>query len=203
MNYTDPTLVATSLKRDLTENEQATLATLLPAIDKWIDKKIGTTFIAATGYTDRYYDGDDITLDIEPCTDIQEIASVNSYDGTDLYLYNQSGIFEVLAEPRNETIKNELRHRGGQFPCGENNIRVNAKFSSYVDGTPEDIQIAATLIAIDCLRLKQMGTDNLKRESLEGHEVMYHDPNITVQSIGMNNPVVCQILEPYIERVLG
>lgn len=201
-SYTDTSLIAATLKRELTDNEALSLSVIIPAIQKFIDSKVGTTFLEATTATSRYYDGGTHVIDLEPCSAIEEIASVDPYTSADYYLFNQNNVTEVLAEPRNETIKNELRYRNGHFPMGEDNIRVKAKFSSYDGGIPEDIITIATMIAIEILRLGALGLNNLKRESLEGHEVMYHDPLMLMQSLYESNPYISTILAQYNEYML-
>lgn len=201
MTYTDQALVAAALKRDLTDREQLSLSVIIPGIQKWLDNKLGTTFLPADP-TNHYYDGGDHCIDIESCTDILEIASIDPYTSADYYLYNQNSTTEVLSEPVNGSVKNELRYRNGCFPEGEDNIRVKASFSGYDDGIPEDITNVSTLIAIDMLKLGQIGTDNLKRESLEGHEVMYQDANMMIQSIYTNNPIVASILQLRNEMII-
>lgn len=194
MTYTDPALISAFIKRNLTDNEQLTLSVMIPAIQVWLDKKLGTTFLPASAATNRYYDGGESSIDTEPFTALVEIASYDSYNNADLYLYNQT-ITEVLTEPRNETVKNEIRLRSSCFPEGEDNIRVKAYFSSYDSGIPEDITSAATMIATDMLRVGQVGTDNVKRENLEGHLVEYNDPNLMIQNLVAANPMVQSILE--------
>lgn len=201
MHYTDIPMIETHLKRSLTTNEQAVLATFIPGIEEWIDRKCNTTFKPVSP-TSRYYEGGESAIDVDPCTEITKVNAVQD-DGTDSYEYTPSMMY--LAYPVNENVKTEVRLRAiqGVFPFGDARVKVTAKFSSYDGNMPRDIQTIATLIATDILRVGAMGTGNLKRESLEGHDLMTHDPTMVIQSIVDANPLVRQILEQRREIYLG
>lgn len=203
MRYTDPALISAHVKRALTDNEMLTLSVFIPAIQRWIDNYIGTTFLPATEATSRYFDGDGTeSLDIDPFTELEEIASIDGYTGSDNYLYNQNDSREIASEPANSSVQNELRYRNGGWPRGVGNIRVKAKFSSYVDGIPEDITMAATLFAAQVLTMGSSGTDNVKSESLEGHSVTYNDPATMLETIASKHPIIAGSLAHYKELMI-
>lgn len=202
MNYTDSSLIAAAIKRELTSNEQLTLSVLLPAIDTYINNRCDTTFLEATSATQRFYDGGEATIDIEPCTSITEIAEIDNY-GVTTYIYNQNNYNEVIKEPQNETVKTELRKRYGCFPHGTGRIAVTANFSSYNAGVPEDITQVATMLAVEALRIGQVGTDNVARENLEGHDVIYNTPDVTVANLGDANPFIKSVFEQHRDLQIG
>lgn len=195
MAYTTSTLIGNYLQRSLTANETAYLAILIPAIQKWLDRVLNSTFDTA-GSTTKYYDGGTRTLDIEPCQSITAVASLNE-DGTTGYNYDLTVTPEVVFEPRNETIKRELRKRHGCFPDGIENIAVTATFTEYDGGVPEDIQIAATSLAAGVLNVGKNASlgGNVASEQLEGHSVTYDTTDTSFEGIVLTNPTIQGILD--------
>jgi hypothetical protein len=194
MSYTNSTLITNFLQRSLNANETAYLATLLPAIDKWIDRVLNSTF-ASVNATTRYYDGGVRNLDIDPCTVISAVKSLNS-DGTTSYDYDLITTPDVVYEPVNETVKREIRKRNGCFPRGVQNIAVTAKFSEYDGAVPEDIQIIATQLAAGVLNQGRNASSggNVQSESLEGHSITYSTSDDMLEGIGMANPTIAGLL---------
>lgn len=190
MNYTDLPLISTYLKRTLTSQEVATLSVIVPGIEKWIDKKLGTTFVKVDPTT-RIYDGGGSSLDIDPCTEVTAVTSLN-VDGTVAYPYNA---IEYVLEPLNETVKTEVRLRYRNYKFGYAQVQVTAKFSEWNGGVPQDIQTATTKIAADILNLGLQNAGLVEEEMLEGHKVKYRSPNETIDSVAFNDPVVQTILD--------
>lgn len=201
MSYTDVDLIAASIKRELTSNERLTLSVLIPAIQKYVDKRCDTTFLEVIAST-RVYDGGEETIDIDPCTFITAISLLDNY-GVVNYVYNQNNLQEVIAQPVNSSVKNELVRRYGCFPHGDSRISVTAEFSSWDNGVPEDIIAVSTMLAVEGLRSTQVGTDNVKSESLEGHSVTYNDPSAMIATFGDSNPFVRGVFEYYRQPQVG
>lgn len=194
-NYTDSSLISNYLGRDLISNEKATLSVLLPAIKKWIDLNLGSTFDSVAAST-RKFDGGSCSIDIDPCTAITAIDLVDN-DGN---VESSYATGDYVAEPVNETVKRELRVRYGKFPKGYSNVRVSAKFSEYNDGIPEDIQIAATRIAAAFLN-SAMNVGSVQSETIEGHSITYS--NESFDKTAMEDPIVQSILAMRRELVIG
>jgi hypothetical protein len=196
MAYTTASLVENFLQRSLTQNEKASLAVIIPAIKIWLDKRLNSTFDLATSST-RYYDGGVMNLDIDPCTAISAVESIND-DGADSYSYTTGT--EYIAEPQNETVKRELRKRLSPFPRGVQRVAVTALFSEYDDGVPADIQIAATRLAAGIINSgKRENTGNVASESLEGHSITYVHPSglssgQSLDGLAESDPTVAAIL---------
>lgn len=167
MAYTTETLVKNSLGRDLTSDEQALLALIIPAIKAWIDAKLESTFDEAEETT-RKYDGNTQFLDIDPCTAITAVKHVDR-DGNTNYNYVAA---DYVAEPVNETVKRSITLRDSKFAKGIANIHVTAKFSEYTDAVPSDIQALATRIATLYLASSGEGA-GIQSESIEGHSISY------------------------------
>ncbi len=198
--YTDVSLVAAFLKRELTDNERLTLTILIPAIQKWIDNKLGTTFLQATTATTRTFDGGDGSVDIDPVSDVTAVTEVDDY-GTVNYTYATN---DYIAEPVNQNVKTELVKQYGHWPRGLSRVAVTGKFSSWDSGVPEDIQMVATKIAADTLVFNN-GNSNVSSESLEGHSITYNNNTAqnSVNSIASSDPLIKSILELRTEPMLG
>lgn len=195
MAYTSTTLVGNYLQRTLNANETAYFAILLPAIKKWIDRITNSTFDSASETT-RYFDGGVKNLDIDPCTTITEVKSVND-DTTlsDSYIYVLNS--DYRQEPVNETVKRELRKINGCFPRGIANIAVTALFSEYDGSVPEDIQALATMLAAGVINQGKNASSggNVASESLEGHSITYDTSDNTLEGIARTNPSIQGILD--------
>lgn len=190
-DYTTADQIASYLNKDLTTNEIDALAFIIPAVKKYIDNKLDTNFSSASS-SSRYYDGGCPSLDIDPCTAITAIISVDA-DGNTVTTYESD---DYLIEPVNETVKREVRARFGNWPAGKGNIKVTALFSEYNNGVPDDIQFVATRLASSMLNSAHSAT-GVNQESIEGHSVSYD-----VAQAAANDPVVMDILNQRAQLVL-
>lgn len=201
MAYTSQTLIENYLQRTLTASEVSFLTTLIPAVKLWIDQKLNSTF-DSVGSTSRYYDGGDQHIDIEPCTSVTEVVSVND-DLTDSYIYTEDT--EYILYPLNETVKTEVRGRGFKFPDGDSRIKVTASFSEYDGGVPSDIQLVATRLVAGIINQGKVDSSggNVSSESLEGHSISYDTSISAVENIADNDPVVRATLDARKSILLG
>lgn len=190
--YSSQTLIEKYLQRSLSADEITFLTTLLPAIRLWLDRILSSTFYEVDAST-RYFDGGGETVDIDPCTAITAVKSVdNEHDTSSDY----TNLTDYVAEPQNQTVKNELVHRAGRFPRGSGRIAVTAKFSEYDGAIPQDIQLAATRIAADVLQAgKTSAVGNVQSESLEGHSVTYRNPNEIIDKVATEDPFIANLIE--------
>lgn len=191
--YTSQTLIEQYLQRSLTAQEISFLTTLLPAIRLWLDRILSSTFYEVEEST-RYFDGGGETVDIDPCT---AITAVKSVDNEHSVSSDYTNLTDYVAEPQNQTVKNELvRRSGGYFPKGNGRIAVTAKFSEYDGAIPQDIQLAATRIAADVLQAgKTSAVGNVQSESLEGHSVTYRNPNEIIDKVATEDPFISNLIE--------
>ncbi len=194
MAYTTATLIGNNLKRALTSDETALLVMLIPAVQRYIDRVLDSTFDTAVE-TSRLYEieHNDTVVDIDPCQSISAVAEVGS-DGAVTETYEVTG---YVAEPLNETIKRwlHLRHRHHHHVLG--NIKVTAKFTEYDfagSKVPEDIQLVATQIVADLVGLIAGSEANIKSESIEGHTVTYGNAVDNISYAVQNSPLVQGIL---------
>lgn len=201
MAYTDASSIQGYLQRSLTADETSMLTWLIPAISKWVDSYLGTSFDEAQPGT-REYDGTGgRILDIDPCTAITSVVSVNEDFDTD-YTYDAD---DYVAQPQNDNVKDQLVKRHGRWPLGIANIAVTAKFSSYDGSVPEDIKMAVTRIAAGIIQ----GTWNddssagIKRESIEGHTIEYATSSDTIADIALGDPWIKSVLDARRGILLG
>ena len=191
MAYTDEIQVELILQRELTTREKASLSIIVPTIEKWLDKRLNSTFNEAVETT-RYYDGGGSVINIDPCTAISSIASIDD-SGTDSYTYTVGT--EYIAEPQNETVKTEIRRRNGSFPYGIQRIAVTAIFSEYDEGVPADIRMIATKLAASLLMAGKLTSQGgVKSESLEGHSITYETATTSLEGIAETDPTVKSLL---------
>lgn len=183
-DYTTADQIASYLNKTLSTNEIDALAFIIPAVKKYIDNKLDTNFSSASA-TSRYFDGGCSSIDLDPCTSITAIISVDQ-DGNTVTTYTSD---DYLIEPVNETVKREVRARFGRWPNGKGNIKVTALFSEYNNGVPEDIQFIATRLASSMLSSAFSAT-GVKDESIEGHRVSYD-----VSQAAANDPVILDMLK--------
>ena len=190
--YTNTELVGQQLQRDLTQYEEDLLTTLIPAIDIWIDRELGSTFIEKESTETRYFDIEGRDIVIDPCTDIASVKLVN-WDRTVVATY--TSLENYLARPLNETVKRDIQMRWHPI-VADGSLEVVAKFSEYDEGVPEDIQIAATRIASGLIGRSASGaeTSGVVKESIEGYSVDYGSDG-TISDIAMSDPIVKSILE--------
>jgi hypothetical protein len=192
MSYTSTSQVSNFLQRVLNAYEDAELAIIVAAVQVWIDKRLNSTFDQVAEST-RYYDGGGRSLDIDPCTDITEVKTIND-DSSSSYTYTVGT--EYISEPQNETVKRELRKRLTPFPRGIQRVAVTAKFSEYDGGVPADIQILATRLVAGIINSgKSVASGNVSSESLEGHSISFNTDLTKLDGLAENDPTVKSILE--------
>jgi hypothetical protein len=176
--YTTQLLVKSYLKRELTADEVRIFNMIADAASEWIDKETGRRWETVDNET-RYFTGGDEFLFIDPIIDITSVEYLDvdgnvssTYESTDYNRYPLNG---------GATTHLKLKHYRG-FPRGEGQVKITGKWGE-VDGTPSDIQFAATVLVADWLSSE----DKLKSESIEGYSRTFAD----VQD---NNPQVSKIL---------
>lgn len=207
MAYTTTTLVSKYLERSLTADETALFAVILPAVQRWIDKTLHSTFDEAEAST-RTYDAEGAIVDIDPCQAITKIEAID-HEGASSYEYTEGT--EYVLYPQNETVKNELRARAsGGFTRGVKRIKVYAKFTEYdIENSkvPEDIQLLATRLIASQLRglTADAGVDSagVKKESVEGHSVEYLTSESYLQQLASSDPIVSSLLSTRRQLLVG
>lgn len=207
MAYTSTSLVSQYLGRALTADETALFAILLPAVARWIDKTLHSTFDTANA-SQRTYDAEGCVIDIDPCQAITLVEAID-YEQSAAYSYTEGT--EYVLYPQNETVKNELRSRSKYgFTNGIRRIRVSAKFTEYDfanSKVPEDIQILATRLIASQLRGlaadAEVDAAGVKKESVEGHSVEYLTSADYLAQLASSDPITSAILSTRRQLLVG
>ncbi len=207
MAYTSTSLIATYLGRALTADEQALFVVLLPAVTRWIDQTLSSHFDSVSA-TERHYDAEGGTVDIDPAQSITLVEAIDS-DNSTSYAYTEGT--EYVLYPLNETVKNELRARARSgFTQGIKRIKISAKFTEYDfvnSKVPEDIQILATRLV--GLQLRGLSADavvddaSVKKESVEGHTVEYVTGADYLSQLSSTDPIVSALISTRRQLLLG
>jgi hypothetical protein len=153
------------LGRVLTSEEAVNFTLINTAIQSYVEKMIGSS-VEAESLSTRYYDGGMMNLAVDPCTDIDKVEYVDTYENSE-YIFDDN---EITVEPRNSTLKTMLRLRYKKFNNGFNNIAVTAKFSTYADDKITAI-IKNTILDANVELIE--GKEDVSSESIEGYSVTY------------------------------
>lgn len=207
MAYTTQAIVEDYLGRVLTADEVALFAILLPAVKRWIDSTLSSTFDTADAST-RTYDAEGGIVDIDPVQAITKIEAVD-YEGSASYEYTNGT--EYMLYPQNETVKNELRARSKSgFTRGIGRIKVYGKFTEYDftnNKVPEDIQILATRLIASQLRGlsadAEVDSAGVKKESVEGHSVEYLTSESYLEQLSNSDPIVASLISTRRQLLVG
>lgn len=148
------------LKRDLTD-EESSLFDIIEAYAKRVIDQYCDTVFEEVDESSRFFDGGEQDMDIDPCTAISAIASVDTSDVV-ISTYEDN---TFVTEPRNKTVKNSVRSRFGRFPRGMKNIKITAKFSSFDTEVPENVKVASMKICADVFN----NPNGFTKESIEGY----------------------------------
>ena len=207
MAYTTTSLVSSYLDRALTADEQALFLVLLPAVTRWIDQTLSSHFDTVSA-SDRYYDAEGASVDIDPCQSITAVSAVDYESQAD---YNYTEGTEYVLYPLNDTVKNELRARAkGGFTRGVKRLKVTAKFTEYDfanSKVPEDIQLLATRLIASQLRALSadavVDDASVKKESVEGHSIEYVTSADYLTQVSSSDPIVAGLLSTRRQLLVG
>lgn len=168
--YTKQANVENYIGRELTVEEVLLFPIIREAVESYINEVVGGSFFdeTAPNATTRYYDGGSAIIDIDPCTQITKVTSVDSE-------FAELSEFEVnqnyIAHPQNNSIKTWIEIRSGKFPSGYSNIAVTGKFTR--GAVPSDIKYCATYLCGQFINGVING--NVKKESIEGYSVEFKE----------------------------
>jgi hypothetical protein len=169
------------VKRSLTSDEATTFIIAEKAAEKYIDNFCDTNFNQVEASA-RYYDGGCRELTIDPCTNITKVEYVDASLGISSELDED----DYVQEPHHKTVKWSLRNRYGKFQSGMRNVKVTAKFSSYINEIPSEIKLACAILIQGMIN----NPSGYKKESLEGY-------SYELESIEKQDDRVITLLTPY------
>lgn len=210
--YTTVAQVQQYLNRTLESNEQATLGFVIPAVSRWIDRTLKTTFTKLPtnvafdlnnpnnplcGWKQLHFGGGYREMSIRPCQQILSVQAINPYDFSVWYTYTSP--LEYTAEPFDYSVKNSMRMNANEFtgndlkwPGGQNSIMVTALFTEYdydLGCYPNDIVLLANHISAVWMQNSD-NTDPTMREHVEGHEIYKQ-----LDDMLKNDPMVTRVLQ--------
>lgn len=201
-SYTTAAQVQTYLNRTLEANETASLAIVIPAVSRWIDRTLNSCFDKLdvndpNSWKTRYMGGGYQEINIQHCQRITAVQAVNPYDLSVWYTYSTP--LEYMAEPYNLPVKTSLRMKVNEFtgndlkwPGDAEGIAVTALFTEYDyvnDKYPSDIVLLANHVSAVWLQNSD-NTDAIQRESVEGHLVIKQ-----LDDMLDRDPMVTRVLE--------
>lgn len=155
------------LGRSLTADEVTDFSVVNEAIQTLVEKQLGSNVEEVVEST-RYYDGGVQHLKIDPCTELTSVKIVDD----DYSVVETVQTDDYTQEPKNRTLKHQVRFRYGRVYKGFNNIAVAAKFSIY--GDTDALNIVKNAI-LDMLVQDLTQADSVKREAIDGYSVEYRD----------------------------
>jgi hypothetical protein len=175
MLYTSQAQIEAFLGRVLTAAELSILTVVVAAVERQIDKLLGTTFknTAALYGATRYFDGGFARIDIDPVQNITSIQLI-SPDGS---ITDTLDSTNYVLWPKGENVTRMLQIRYGRVPKGLANLKIVGDFTEYAAeeaGVPSDIQLVATRVAGNIIANPDLSL-GLKSESVEGHQVVFGD----------------------------
>jgi len=153
----------------------------ISAVGAYIARYTGRQFVAEASATARVYDGDDTeVLPIDECVAITKVERGNdTYGGTftELTLGGASGYITL---PNNAAARGlpfrQIMYRGGEWPCGEQNNRITARWG-YSITAPADIQFAATIFVSGIINAQQPNAGQVSSEKIGNYSVTYKTPS--------------------------
>lgn len=197
MAYATQASVESALGRSLTTSEAAGLASLLAAVDSFINKTIGTSFSTPTKAI-RYYDAERSRMvDVDPFVVASDKPLRVFYvDADENIVGSDIDASDYEARPRNEAVKTWLHRRSGYWGSGiasnVTNLAVEAFFGR--GDAPSDIQYAAAWLAAQAIG--STTSLSLKSESIEGYSRTFADST-------KSNSMIQSIFDTYNEVLIG
>lgn len=172
--YTDISQIEDYLLIDIENYFEPRVQHWIVAVETMIEQITGRVFKADTSSSVRYFDGGSAgALMIDDAVEITSIKLGRSADsteylpvgnGTDYYLY-----------PANGSMVNRIELARAYYPSGTQNIGIGAKWG-YSVTPPEDIQLAATIIAAGIINFNAPETgERIQSETIGRYSVTYRD----------------------------
>lgn len=165
--YTDKEAIENYLLVEIDASFDDQIDEWIEAIEEYIDHTTGRDFTVAVeedASTDRTFNGDDSrTLDIDPAILVDEVRF--SETGTPI-----SEDQYVLYPVRKDTVT-KIKMKYIDFPCGEQNIYVKAKWG-YAE-MKKDIKFAATVLVAGIVNNAWQSEGEVQSMSIGRYSVTY------------------------------
>jgi hypothetical protein len=156
------------------------------AVEAWIDKYLGRSYVSELATTKYYNSKGTKTLYIDDFSAITSITFLN-YDGSEDITLTEDTDFYTY--PYNETIKNKIILMPGgtraAFPTGVKMIKIVANFGTT--SIPKDIELAATMLTADIYNRSSVKGKLIQSESLGDYSATYGDIQESFNSLQVKN----------------
>ncbi len=165
--YTTEGKIELYLGVDIDNSISSTITDWIEAVENWIDRYCGTTFVSAADET-RYYDGaGGLDLIIDPLTAITTLQVLHT-DGTVDATLTEGQANDFILYPLNATEKTKVSlvpsARIGAWPEGQRAVLITGRFRSAT-AVPKPIELAATKLVSNIVE-KSLKGGKLSGETL-------------------------------------
>jgi len=164
--YTSKEKIENYINADIDQSYGPQITNWVEAVEDYIDRETNRTFGTSNSASERVYDGDDTTTLI--IDDAHEVVSVER-DIDDSPLSTD----DYYTKPANEKPYTAIELDDQVFPEGTQNVTVNAKWG--YGSVPNDIELAATVLAAGILNAGTTTDDEVKKESFGDYSVTYRN----------------------------
>lgn len=150
----------------------------IEAMEAFIDKETGRSFIAETVASIRYFDGNGINLLY--LDEFTEISEVLVYDTGDTLLYTLVEDTDYFVQPYNVFPKRRLIIKPhnvqavSNFTKGIKNVKATAKWG-YSEDVPDDIKWATTVLVAGIVNFSNTSQGEIKSEKMGDYAVTFKE----------------------------
>jgi len=146
----------------------AQITAWIEAVEAYIEKATDRIFVADTLASARLYDGNGSSeLIVDDSIQITKIEIGSDDDGwtemTEYFLY-----------PANRLPKRRIKLDGDIFTCGNQNVKITAKWG-YVATVPADIKFAATVLLAGIINFSNDAEGEVASMTVGSYSVSYKD----------------------------
>jgi hypothetical protein len=142
------------------------------AMEEYIDKYTGRSFVSDESASDRYFDGNcSKVLYIDECVEITEIE----VDGQIL------ASSDYVTMPYNKKPIRSIKFKDSVFQLwtkGEKNVRISAKWG-YSENVPAPIKFVATVLASGVVNYSKNTSGKVQSEKVGDYQITYKLENKT------------------------
>ena len=165
--YTTKERLENYLLQSIDPSFDAQIEEWIEAVELFIEKMTGRVFISTDGSgpdSEKVFDGyGSRKLLIDDATEISIVEINDTVQDADTY----------VLYPANAKPKTRIELRGGNFPHGQQNIKVTGRWG-YSDDVPMDVMLAATILVSGLINASRgIKHSNLRSETIGRYSVTY------------------------------
>jgi hypothetical protein len=167
--YTDKEKVEAFLNRELSENEETLLDSVISYISIYINNYTGRVWNDIDGEfpdaSSKLYDGNGKKeIFVDDFASISSIELLDSQGDTYVTLTDET---EFLTYPMNDAIANSIYLRNYRVGTGAGRIKITGVWTS--GDVPDDVIMVATALVGRFLNRRDVNSASFKKESIEGY----------------------------------